>query len=555
MDWQRNLLLLAMAAVTFMLFLEWDKFQQRRQPAPVAEATTLSSAPALPAAETSTAVDSDIPTAAEEEEVVAPAAPPPRTAALISVKTDSLEVLIDTHGGDIVKVALPRHLASLETPDIPFGLLNRTESHLYIARSGLVGPDGTDKAQGRPVFSVAQDSYQLQEDAEKLVVDLTLTQDQVDIIKRFTFHRGEYLVDLEYLVNNRSDRPWRANLFGQIQRDSMEPEVSAGFGVQPFLGAALSTNEENYVKYSFGDLREETIEANKQGGWVAMIQHYFLSAWIPNQEVVNKFELRQAGTRDLYLMSFTSPRVEIAPSSQGNLNAGFYAGPKDVYRLEEISPYLDLTVDYGWLWWISKPLFWFLNWIYGFIGSWGWSIIVLTIVVKAVFFPLSATSYKSMAKMRKLQPMMMDLKERYGDNRQKMSEELMKLYKKEGANPLSGCLPILIQMPVFIALYWVLLESVELRHTPFLGWISDLSVKDPWFILPLIMGITMWIQQKLNPMPHDPMQVKIMQMMPFVFTFMFMWFPAGLVLYWVVNNTLSIAQQYVITKQIEAGGS
>ncbi|TQV82711.1 membrane protein insertase YidC [Exilibacterium tricleocarpae] len=555
MDWQRNLLLLAMAAVTFMLFLEWDKFQQRRQPVPVAETTTLSSAPTAlptPAVDTPAAAASDLPSADDTSIERRPAA---TGAPLISVKTDSLDVLIDTHGGDIVKVALPRHMASLDTPDIPFELLNRTQSHIYVAESGLLGPNGTDTTAGRPVFNAAQTNYQLGDGEDELVVDLTLRHEQADIVKRFTFRRGDYLVGLEYLVDNRGDQPWRANLFGQIKRDSMQPPVSAGFGVQPFLGAALHTNEENYIKYSFDDIQDESVKASNTGGWVAMIQHYFLSAWIPNPDAQNSFSLRKSAGRDLYLMSFTSPQVEVPPATQGTLAASLYAGPKDVYRLEEISPYLDLTVDYGWLWWIAKPLFWVLNWIYGFVSSWGWSIIILTIIVKAIFFPLSATSYKSMAKMRKLQPQMMDLKERYGDNRQKMSEEVMKLYKKEGANPLSGCLPILIQMPVFIALYWVLLESVELRHTPFLGWIDDLSVKDPFFILPLIMGLTMWIQQKLNPAPPDPMQAKIMQMMPFVFTLMFMWFPAGLVLYWVVNNTLSIAQQYVITKQIEAGGT
>ncbi len=554
MDWQRNLLLVAMAAVTFMLFLEWDKFQQRRQPPPSAETTTLSSIPAAPSVNPAAADSGDIPTV-EEPEDRAPEATAAVGAQLISVNTDSLALLIDSHGGDIVKVALPRHLASLKTPDIPFEMLNRTESHTYVAQSGLVGPNGTDSADNRPVFSSAQNSYQLAEGEDTLVVDLTLQQGDVGITKRFTLRRGDYLIDIEYLIDNRSTETWKANLYGQINRDSFRPPVSAGFGVQPFLGAALTTPEENYKKFGFDDLREEDFETTKRGGWVAMVQHYFLSAWIPDQNVDNEFQLRQSGNRDLYLMRFISPRVEVAPASQGSLKASFYSGPKDVYRLEEISPYLDLTVDYGWLWWIAKPLFSFLNWIYGFVGSWGWSIIFLTIVVKAIFFPLSAASYRSMAKMRKVQPLMMDLKERYGDNRQKMSEELMKLYKKEKVNPLGGCLPVLVQMPVFIALYWVLLESVELRHTPFLGWINDLSVKDPWFILPVIMGVTMWIQFKLNPTPPDPTQAKIMQMMPFIFTLMFMWFPAGLVLYWVVNNTLSIAQQYVITKQIEAAPS
>ncbi|MEC8427220.1 MAG: membrane protein insertase YidC, partial [Pseudomonadota bacterium] len=338
------------------------------------------------------------------------------------------------------------------------------------------------------------------------------------------------------------------------------PVETTALGMQPFLGAALTTTEENYKKFDFGDLSDEDLvrqggfKTTIQGGWVAMVQHYFLSAWIPDQEEMNKFSLRKS-RGDIYLMGFTSPQVTVAAGTQGVIKAGFYAGPKDIYRLEDISPYLDLTVDYGWLWWVAKPLFHVLNYIYGLLGSWGWSIIALTVLIKAVFFHLSATSYRSMAKMRKFGPEMQRMKDLYGDDRQRMQQEMMKLYKKEKINPLGGCLPILVQMPVFISLYWVLMESVELRHTPFLGWIDDLSVKDPLFILPLIMGATMWIQQKLNPTPPDPTQARIMQMMPIVFTFMFLWFPAGLVLYWVVNNTLSIAQQYVITRQIEAAES
>lgn len=554
MDWQRTILLAAIAAVTFMLFIEWNAFQEKQLP-PVETASTLPSsttAPSIPtqSQDLSTPSDGDIP-AVPEESVPEPVAV---TAQLISVETDNFEILIDTHGGDIVKVSLLKHLESLDNENEPFNLLNRTKHHIYIAQSGLIGPNGTDTQQGRPVFRTSRTEYKMASDDDTLHVDLTLSQDAVSITKRFTFHRNDYLIEMEYLVSNQSQSEWKANLFGQIKRDSFAPVVSAGIGVSPFLGPALSTPEENYKKFYFDDVAEEQFKVTKEGGWVAMVQHYFLSAWIPDQQFKNSFRLRKISGKDQYLFSFTSPQVEVPAGQQDSLKASFYVGPKDIYRLEEISPYLDLTVDYGWLWWIAKPLFRFLNWIYSFVNSWGWSIIILTIIVKAIFFPLSAASYRSMAKMRKVQPLMMDLKERYGDNRQKMSEELMKLYRKEKVNPLGGCLPILVQMPVFIALYWVLLESVELRHTPFLGWISDLSVKDPLFILPIIMGVTMFIQQKLNPTPPDPTQAKIMQMMPFIFTFMFMWFPAGLVLYWVVNNSLSIAQQYVITKQIEAAG-
>ncbi len=559
MDWQRTTILGAIAVVSVLLINQWGNFQERNRPV-VSQETTHSAT--TPEVATSAVVSSqgDIPAVVDTEAGSVPTLIAPNQAQLISVKTDKLEMLIDTKGGDIVKVALPEHLESLKGEPTPFILLNRTQATTYVAQSGLIGKNATDTAAGRPTYSAEQLSYNLADGEETLNVDLTLRQDQVTIIKRFIFTRGDNLVKLQYLIDNNSGNEWQAGLFGQIKRDSHNPVVVDGFGMQPYLGAALTTLEDNYKKVDFDDLADEDtvrkggFKSTINGGWVAMVQHYFLSAWVPDQNQQNHFSLRKTNG-DMYLLGFTSPQVTVAAGEQGVIEAGFYAGPKDIYRLEEISPYLDLTVDYGWLWWIAKPLFHVLNFIYGILGSWGWSIIALTIMIKAAFFHLSATSYRSMAKMRKFGPEMQRMKELYGDDRQKMSQEMMKLYKKEKINPLSGCLPILVQMPVFISLYWVLMESVELRHTPFLGWIADLSVKDPYFILPIIMGITMFIQQKLNPTPPDPTQARIMQMMPIVFTFMFLWFPAGLVLYWVVNNTLSIAQQYVITKNIEAGDS
>lgn len=560
MDWQRTFFLAAIAVVSVLLINEWGDFQDRNKPV-VSQETTLSQPPAnvLTNPATNTDSNSDIPSAApaDQQQTVLTSG---TQAQLIQVKTDALEILIDTVGGDIVKVALPEHLSSLDTPNEPFVLLNRTDHITYIAQSGLIGANATDTAEGRPQFVTQQAEYVLAEGEDKLNVDLQYQQGEVLITKRFIFTRGDNLVELEYLIDNQSQNSWTAGLFAQIKRDSHNPVETTALGMQPFLGAALTTTEENYKKFDFGDLSDEDLvrqggfKTTIQGGWVAMVQHYFLSAWIPDQEEMNKFSLRKS-RGDIYLMGFTSPQVTVAAGTQGVIKAGFYAGPKDIYRLEDISPYLDLTVDYGWLWWVAKPLFHVLNYIYGLLGSWGWSIIALTVLIKAVFFHLSATSYRSMAKMRKFGPEMQRMKDLYGDDRQRMQQEMMKLYKKEKINPLGGCLPILVQMPVFISLYWVLMESVELRHTPFLGWIDDLSVKDPLFILPLIMGATMWIQQKLNPTPPDPTQARIMQMMPIVFTFMFLWFPAGLVLYWVVNNTLSIAQQYVITRQIEAAES
>jgi YidC/Oxa1 family membrane protein insertase len=560
MDWQRTFFLAAIAVVSVLLINEWGDFQERNQPEVSQETLTANNSTTLssgaPAVTISDNVNSDIPVVAKLDDIEqAPDLESTGQQQLIQVTTDNLIVLIDTHGGDIVKVALPKHFAEIDTPNDPFVLLNRTSQTTYIAQSGLIGKNGTDTSEGRPNFRSAKNHYSLSDGDDTIVVDLLMEQGSVYITKRFTFRRGDNLINLEYIIDNQSNSDWSAGLFAQIKRDSHNPVKTTAMGMQPYLGAALTTTEENYKKLDFGDLADDgSFKTTIEGGWVAMVQHYFLSAWIPDSTTTNSFNLRKTNG-DMYLLGFTSPQVSVSPKTQSVIKADFYAGPKNIDRLEDISEYLDLTVDYGWLWMVAKPLFHVLNYIYGILGSWGWSIIAVTVLIKAVFFPLSATSYRSMAKMRKFGPEMQRMKELYGDDRQRMSQEMMKLYKKEKINPLGGCLPILVQMPVFISLYWVLMESVELRHTPFFGWIADLSVKDPYFVLPLIMGVTMWIQQKLNPTPPDPTQARIMQMMPIVFTFMFLWFPAGLVLYWVVNNTLSITQQYFITKRIEAGES
>ena len=565
MDWQRSLLIGAMVVVVYMLFLEWNTFQEQYQPEQQAsseevlltpELPQVQTQPALPTAEPVDAAN-DLPVASElpvSEAAVVEPKPAAVSTRLVKVTTDVLEVLIDTHGGDIVKVGLLKHRTSLEDDSEPFTLLNRTASHTYIAQSGLIGANGTDTAEGRPLFSVSSDSFALQDGQNEISVDLSLQQNGVTITKSFVFRRGDYLVDLVYNINNQSSDNWSAGLFGQIKRDSQPVSTESGMGVQPFLGAALTSAEENYKKMDFEDIAEKPFKETIKGGWVAMVQHYFISAWVPNQSIDNTFSLRKLGSADLYAMGFTSPQQTVAVGSNGEIRAAFYVGPKDQYRLEEISPYLDLTVDYGWLWWLAKPLFWVMYKLHGLVGNWGWSIILLTVLIKLAFFQLSATSYRSMAKMRKLQPEMTRIRELYGDDRQKMSMETMNLYKKEKVNPMGGCLPILVQMPVFLALYWVLLESVELRHAPWILWIQDMSVKDPYFLLPLLMGASMFIQMKLNPTPPDPTQAKVMQIMPIAFTFFFIFFPAGLVLYWTVNNILSIAQQYVITKKIEAAG-
>ena len=551
MDWLKNLLIAGILATLLLLVIRWHEYQEKL-PAPAVGTTQTSS---------SLATDANIPVASSE---IPTASGNPLSEAekvkqaqqnLITVKTDSLDVVINPLGGDIVEVALPRHYAKLDTPDQPYVLLDNRDNHTYVAQSGLIGANGTDTAQGRPLFSSEQQQYQLNEGQDKLQVDLVLQQGEVKITKRFTFTRGEYLISIEYLIDNQSSGTWSAQLYGQIKRDSQNFVKVSALEMNPFLGAAITTNEENYKKLTFADIAESEFKTSRQGGWVAMVQHYFISAWIPDANSDNTYSLRKLGSNDLYLLGFTGKTTEVTPGTHASISASFYAGPKDTERLEEISPHLDLTVDYGWLWWLSKPLFWVMKAIHDLVGNWGLAIIGLIVIIKALFFKLSATSYKSMAKMRKLAPKMAEMKERYGEDRQKFSQEMMKLYKTEQVNPFGGCLPLLIQMPVFLAFYYVLMESVELRHAPFFGWITDLSVKDPYFVLPIIYGVTMWLMQKLNPQPTDPMQARIMQMLPIVFTIMFLWFPAGMVLYWVTNNILSIAQQYVITRQIENADS
>ena len=556
MDWQRSALIAAIVVVFGLLFIRWNEFQEAHAPLITETSNESVLIPPLPeeevlAPEIQQSDTSDIPELVQRvDPVKVQDSAIAENTRLVTVTSDVLEVTIDTLGGDIVRVALPQHLVSQEPGADSFVMLNRTQSQTYIAQSGLIGRNGTDTAAGRPRFSVAKAHYELLDGDEQIVVDLHLEQDGATLTKRFIFKRDDYLVDVVYLVENLSGEVWQAHLFGQIQRDSHNPNVNSTMGPNAYLGAALTTDEDKYKKFDFSDMDEGVFKAEKLGGWVAMVQHYFVSAWIPDQSANNSYQLRKLGSKDLYTMGFTSAAVDVAAGDSGELRAAFYVGPKDQYRMEEISPYLDLTIDYGWLWWVAKPLFYGLTMFHGLVGNWGWSIIFLTFVVKLLFFPLSAASYRSMARMRKLQPEMARLKELYGDDRQKMSQEMMAFYKKEKVNPMGGCLPMLIQMPVFIALYWVLNESVELRHTPFIFWLTDLSQKDPYYVLPVLNGISMFVLQTLQPAPPDPMQAKVMRLMPVAFSFFFMFFPAGLVLYWTVNSILSIAQQWTITRKI-----
>ena len=561
MNLQRNILIAALLVITYLMVLQWNKDYDQQDLPPAASAAAPagnSDLPDVPSAPAAGQVDSDVPQAAEATQVPAAAENAAAVPAgqLIQVSTDALNVSIDPVGGDIVSLSLPQYPMRKDRPDLPFQLLEQSGNRTYIAQSGLAGINGPDAREaGRPRYESESTRYEMSEGQDSLTVDLNFEENGVRYTKRFTFTRGDYLIGIDYLVDNQSGETWTGNLFGQIKRDgSSDPSSSSATGMATYLGAAYWSKEGDYTKISMGDMDGRRLRETNTGGWIAWLQHYFVSAWVPGEEQSHVYQTRK-DSQGNYIVGFVSPAAAVAPGSQGSQSAEFYAGTKIQDRLEEISKGLELTVDYGFLWWIAQPLFWVLSMIHSVVGNWGWSIILLTVLIKLIFFPLSATSYRSMANMRRVAPKLQSLKEQYGDDRQKMSQAMMELYKKEKINPLGGCLPILVQMPVFIALYWTLMESVEMRQAEWIGWITDLSLKDPYFILPILMGVTMFIQQQLNPAPPDPMQAKVMKMLPIVFTFFFLWFPAGLVLYWVVNNILSIAQQWYITRQIEGAAA
>ncbi|MFR0673869.1 membrane protein insertase YidC [Enterobacterales bacterium AW_CKDN230030176-1A_HGKHYDSX7] len=552
MDIKRTILIVALAIVAYVLVLKWN--QDYGQAALPTQTASSNVAPTLPdtVPVDNNGASADVPSTGNAAST-AELAPVAASKDLVRVKTDVLDLAIDPVGGDIVQLRLPQFPRRQDHPDIPFQLFDNGGERTYLAQSGLTGTDGPDaRASGRPLYAVDKRSYQLADGQEQLVVDLTFSDKGVNYTKRFTFKRGEYDLTVTYLIDNQSAQAWTGNLFAQLKRDaSSDPSSSTATGTATYLGAALWTSSEPYKKVSMKDIDKGSLKETVAGGWVAWLQHYFVTAWIPAKSDNNIVQTRK-DSQGNYIIGYTGPALSAAPGAQVQTSTTLYAGPKSQAKLKELSPGLELTVDYGFLWFIAQPIFWLLQHIHSLLGNWGWSIIVLTMLIKGLFFPLSAASYRSMARMRAVAPRVQALKEQHGDDRQKMSQAMMELYKKEKINPLGGCLPILVQMPVFLALYWVLLESVEMRQAPWILWITDLSIKDPFFILPIIMGATMFVQQRLNPTPPDPMQAKVMKMMPIVFTFFFLWFPAGLVLYWVVNNCLSITQQWFITRRIEA---
>ena len=547
----------------FLLYLAYDAWQIEfgPKPAPVVQtvnATSPTPSTGVPVGAdnvsavpigSAASVGSSIPSA-----VAAPTAKAIQQAQRILVETDVLRLEIDSQGGDVRVVDLVNYPQTSKDDTKAFRLMSDANKDLYIAQSGFAGKqdnnDGTAIAapNHNTIYKVEKTAYKLADGKEGIKVNLFWNSpENVLFVKSYELKRGSYQINVSHTIQNKSGKTWRGNLYQQLQRLDYEDENQSSF-IYTYTGGVLYSPEDKYQKIDFSDMEDEDLKRDIKDGWAAIIQHYFLAAWIPPVETQQSYYTRDLKQSRYAIGMKATNETRVATGTTQTLNNLLYVGPKIQQELEVIAPGLELTVDYGVLTFIAKPIFWLLTKIHNFVGNWGWAIILLTMLIKLVFYKLSEASYKSMANMRKVQPRLAAMKERFGDDRQKMNQAMMKMYKEEKINPLGGCLPILVQIPVFISLYWVLLESVELRQADWIFWFTDLSAKDPYFVLPLLMGITMFIQQKLNPPPMDPMQAKIMQALPIVFTVFFAFFPAGLVLYWVVNNTLSIAQQAYITK-------
>ncbi|MBL4580414.1 MAG: membrane protein insertase YidC [Gammaproteobacteria bacterium] len=561
MDLTKYGLYTALAIVTYLMLLQW---QEDYPPTIDDGSSSRIEIPQIPNEQSGSQANNDLPSniptatsnTADTPSVATVSNPSvsstTNAADLISILTDTFSIRIDPVGGDIVYLALPLYRKQIDVEDDPFVILNNQPGREYIAQSGLIGTNGIDSVS-RAIYRATSTSYSMDESSDSLNVDLTTTTAEgIEVIKRYSFNRDSYLIDISFIVNNRSSENWQANAFGQIKRDAFDdPSDAGGFG-RTYLGFVTTMADDPYLEIEFDDIDDagsSTIETT--GGWIAFSQHYFVTAWIPDPESLNRVTTRKNASNQYY-GEFTSSVFQVAAGESGNHTIQYYAGPKDQYVLRDISAGLDKTIDYSFLWFIAKPIYWLLSQINSVVGNYGVSIILLTLVVKSAFYKLSETQYRSMAGMRRLMPKMQQLKESYGDDKMKLQKATMDLYKKEKINPFGGCLPMLVQMPVFISLYWVLLESVELRHAPFMLWLTDLSVRDPFFVLPLLMGATMYFQTTLSPAPADPMQAKVMKLMPVMMTLLFLWFPAGLVLYWLTNGGLGILQQWYITRKIDA---
>ena len=555
-----NRRLILLVVFSFSLVMLWDAWQKYNQP-PL---------PAQTAAQSATANNSAIPVpSATQPAPASPASVPTASVAatqakgeVLSVKTDLFVAEVSTQGGDLVGLSLNNYKA-IDDKEKSFPLLE--SKHHYAAQSGLIG-DGLPNH--KTVFSVAPGNRELAADAKTVELRLVApVVDGVKVSKVYTFTRDSYLINVAYEIDNGSQKEITAHAYYQLQRDQEAPAGESRM-VSTYTGPALYTEQDKYQKIPFADIEKGKAKFNEKAdnGWMAMVQHYFVSAWIPPEKLAREFYVRKldGSANSPVSAGLIVPTPVVAPGAKVSQSVSLFAGPQIQSVLDQLAkPAADggigaqglpLVVDYGWLTIVAAPIFWCLEVIYKLVGNWGWAIVLLTVCIKAIFFPLSAASYKSMAKMRKVTPRMTALRERYGDDKAKLNQEMMNLYKTEKINPLGGCLPIVVQIPVFIALYWALLGAVEMRDAPWVLWINDLSTQDPFYVLPVIMMATMLIQTKLNPTPPDPVQAKITMIMPFVFGGMFFFFPSGLVLYWVVNNTLSIIQQWQITRMIDRGG-
>ena len=541
MDFQRLFLFLIFS---FSVLLLWDNWQHFQHPAAVPVKTASSAGvPAVTTQSTkagASGVENASSSQVEKLQKI-------HSGQSITVKTDVLDARINTVGGDLRRLVLLKH-RDAKDKNKPLILMQDGHQETYIAQSGLLGNGlPTHNTEFKPEQGT---SFKLAEGKNELQVRLDAeTADGIKVTKIYTFHRGSYVIDVSYEINNESTKQISPSAYFQLVRDTKKAEGDSKF-VPTYTGPAVYTAKEKFQKVSFSDISKDKEDYPKKSddGWIAMLEHYFVSAWLPQGNVQREFYTKKLND-DLYSAGVILPVHEIAPGKVGKITISLYAGPAKS-SLDKIAPGLGLTVDYGWVTIIATPLFSVLAWLHGWVGNWGIAIIILTFLIKLIFFPLSAASYRSMAKMRVVAPKLEKIKKQYGDDRERLHKAMMELYKTEKINPLGGCLPIVIQIPVFVSLYWAILSSVELRHAPFFGWIQDLSAADPYYILPLLMGASMFVQTKLNPPPPDPMQAKLMQVMPLIFSVVFFFFPAGLVLYSVVNNVLSITQQWYITRKL-----
>ncbi|MCI5762967.1 membrane protein insertase YidC [Actinobacillus porcinus] len=532
MNSNRGLLALALLFISFLVYQQWE---MDKAPKPVVAQTSVAQS------------TTDTPTSATGASNAVDSQAQGR---IITVSNDVFQLKIDTLGGDVVESDLLAYAKELNGEE-RFALLENKDGKTYVAQSGLVGKNGIDTAAGRAQYRIEGDEFKLADGQDELRVPLTLEKDGVIFNKVFVLKRGSYDVAVNYEIQNNSAAAIEVQPYGQLKHTLVES--SGSMAMPTYTGGAYSSSETNYKKYSFDEMKSNNLSINTKAGWVAVLQHYFVSAWIPNQDVDN--QLYTTTNNGMGFIGYRGPVTAVAAGETKTITSSLWTGPKLQEQMGEVANHLDLTVDYGWAWFIAKPLFKLLTLIQSLVSNWGLAIIGVTLVVKAILYPLTKAQYTSMAKMRMLQPKLQEMRERFGDDRQRMSQEMMKLYKEEKVNPLGGCLPLLIQMPIFIALYWTFMEAVELRHAPFFGWIQDLSAQDPYYILPLLMGGSMYLLQKMSPTPvADPMQQKVMNFMPVIFTVFFLWFPAGLVLYWLVSNLITIIQQQLIYRGLEKKG-